>query len=141
MLPPPDGLRAYSFKPISGLSLYHNEMMPYEITATEVAALLEDSRQKVAAGAKPDFILLDVREPYEVAVARVEGARTIPLGEISSRLTEIDPECHIVTMCHAGVRSMNVALFLRDHDYDRVQSMRGGIDAWSTEVDPTVPRY
>lgn len=116
-------------------------MIPYEITATEAAELLKKSREQATAGAKPKFILLDVREPHEIAVAQVEGALIIPLGEVNLRLSELDPECHIVAMCHAGVRSMRVALFLRDEGYDQVQSMRGGIDSWSLEVDPTVPRY
>jgi rhodanese-related sulfurtransferase len=53
----------------------------------------------------------------------------------------LDPEAHIVTICHAGVRSLNVALWLRNQGFEKVQSLSGGIDSWSREVDPTVPRY
>lgn len=63
------------------------------------------------------------------------------MGEIPSRVQELDPDTHIATMCHAGVRSMNVAVWLRDQGFEKVQSVRGGIDAWSQTVDPNVPRY
>jgi len=97
-------------------------MLPYEITATEAAQLLEQAQQSE----KPQFI---------------PGALWIPMGEIPSRVQELDPDTHIATMCHAGVRSMNVAVWLRDQGFEKVQSVRGGIDAWSQTVDPNVPRY
>jgi rhodanese-related sulfurtransferase len=113
-------------------------MLDYEITAAEAAQLLETSRSTSQAS----FVLLDVREPAEYQLAHIEGSRLIPMGEIPSRIfQEIDPETHIVTVCHMGVRSMNVAVWLRNQGYEHVQSMRGGIDAWSRSVDPDVPRY
>uniref|UniRef100_A0A7V5CTF5 Sulfurtransferase n=1 Tax=Acidobacterium capsulatum TaxID=33075 RepID=A0A7V5CTF5_9BACT len=112
-------------------------MLPYEITATEAAQLLEQAQQSE----KPQFILLDVRDRAEIQTARVPGALWIPMGEIPSRVQELDPDTHIATMCHAGVRSMNVAVWLRDQGFEKVQSIRGGIDAWSQTVDPSVPRY
>lgn len=88
------------------------------------------------------MVLLDIREPWEIAKARIEGAASIPMGEIPSRaFQELDPESHIVALCHSGVRSMNVAVWLRNQGFEKVQSLRGGIDAWSREVDPAIPRY
>ncbi len=87
-------------------------------------------------------ILLDVREPWELATAQIEGSKSIPMGEIPARaFQELDPETHIVTVCHAGVRSLNVAVWLRNQGFEQVQSLSGGIDGWSREVDASVPRY
>ena len=109
-------------------------MMELEITARALAADLQ------SAAAHP--VLLDVREAWEVATAQIAGSKNIPMGEIPSRaFQELDPETHIVTICHAGVRSLNVALWLRNQGFEKVQSLTGGIDSWSREVDPTVPRY
>ncbi len=66
----------------------------------------------------------------------------MPMGDIPSRANqELDPDEPIVVICHAGVRSMNVTIWLRNNGFENVQSLRGGIDAWSREVDPSVPRY
>jgi rhodanese-related sulfurtransferase len=87
-------------------------------------------------------VLLDVRESWEYDTARIDGSRLISMGDIPSRVfQELDPEAHIVAICHHGVRSLNVAVWLRNQGFDNVQSLRGGIDAWSAEIDPTVPRY
>ncbi len=107
--------------------------MDYEISAEEVKAKLD---------AGEPFTLLDVREPWECATARIESAKLIPMGDIPSRAhQELDPEDHIVVMCHHGVRSMNVTVWLRQQGFDKAQSMRGGIDAWSRGVDSGVPTY
>ena len=88
------------------------------------------------------LILLDVREPWEFATAQIAGSKPMPMGEIPSRVfQELDPEAHIVTVCHSGVRSLNVAVWMRNQGFEKVQSLSGGIDSWSREVDPTVPRY
>ena len=112
-------------------------MLDFEISATDTAELMKAARE----GNRSDFVLLDVRERVEYQTACVDGSLLIPMGEIPSRLQELDPDAHIVTICHSGIRSMNVAVWLRDQGFDRVQSMRGGIDAWSRTIDPTVPRY
>lgn len=88
-----------------------------------------------------DFVLLDVREPEEVAVARIEGSLHVPMGEIPSRMHELDPEKEIVVFCHAGIRSERVRNFLRAQDFTRISNMVGGIDAWARQVDPSVPLY
>ena len=88
------------------------------------------------------LILLDVREPWEVAAAQIAGSKLIPMGEIPSRaFQELDPEAHIITVCHSGARSLNVAAWMRNQGFEKVQSMSGGIDSWSREIDPAVPRY
>ncbi len=85
--------------------------------------------------------LLDVREPNELGLAAVAGAMHIPMGDIPRRLNELDRDKTIVVMCHSGVRSMAVARYLQDEGFAQVFNLAGGIDAWSREVDPTVPRY
>jgi rhodanese-related sulfurtransferase len=105
----------------------------YEITPEEV---------KQAAESGHSLILLDVREPWEFQTARIEGAKLIPMGEIPRRAQqELDPREHIVVFCHHGVRSLNVAAWLRQQGFPRAQSMAGGIDQWSRSVDARVPLY
>jgi adenylyltransferase/sulfurtransferase len=102
-----------------------------EIGVSEVAARLSTGT----------IDLVDVREPHEHAIARIEGSRLVPMRSVPERLAEFDPEREIVVMCHKGGRSMRVLEFLRERGYKRVKSVRGGIDAWSHEIDPRVPRY
>jgi rhodanese-related sulfurtransferase len=110
-------------------------MLDYEITAQSLAALLKDP-----SGNSPK--LIDVREPWEFTIAHIEGAILMPMGEVPSRANqELDPDERILVLCHAGVRSMNVTVWLRNQGFEKAQSVRGGIDAWSREVDSTVPRY
>jgi rhodanese-related sulfurtransferase len=109
-------------------------MLELEIAPREVADRLK-SRET-------GLILLDVREPWEFATAQIAGSKLMPMGEIPSRVfQEMDPEAHIVTVCHSGVRSLNVAAWMRNQGFEKVQSLSGGIDSWSREIDPTVPRY
>ena len=109
-------------------------MLDFEISAADLAA-------KIADGKPADLVIVDVREPWEFATAKIEGSVLVPMGEIPARFQEFDPEAHIVTICHSGVRSMNVAVWLRNQGVEKTQSLRGGIDAWSREIDPAVPRY
>jgi rhodanese-related sulfurtransferase len=107
--------------------------MDYEITPEEVKAKLD---------ALDAFTMLDVREPWECQTSSIAGAKLIPMGDVPSRAhQELDPEDHIVVVCHHGVRSMNVTVWLRQQGFKNVQSMRGGIDAWSRRVDANVPLY
>jgi len=86
-------------------------------------------------------VLLDVRELVELEIAAVSDARHIPMREIPARLVEIDRAVPLVVMCHSGGRSRRVAEFLLGNGFSNVFNLRGGIDAWSTEIDPQVPRY
>jgi rhodanese-related sulfurtransferase len=107
--------------------------MDYEIAPEEVKAKLDRGE---------DFTLLDVREPRELELAWIEGAKLIPMGDVPSRAhQELDPDAAIIVVCHHGVRSMNVTVWLRQQGFEKAQSMRGGIDAWSRVVDRNVPLY
>lgn len=100
----------------------------------------EELKQKLDAGDR--LTLLDVREPWEFQAAHIAGAKHIPMGEVPSRAhQELDPDEHIVVVCHHGVRSLNVANWLRQQGFEKAQSVRGGIDHWSRTIDPTVPMY
>ena len=91
--------------------------------------------------ADPDLILLDCREPEELEIASIECARNIPMSEIMDRWTELNPEAEIIVFCHSGVRSQSVTAYLEEQGFERVRNMVGGIEAWSSEIDPQVPRY
>lgn len=101
----------------------------------------------VAATASPPVtpLLLDVREPWEVQTACVseDGFKllAIPMREVPARLAELDPDQPIACLCHHGMRSQQVANFLVQNGFTEVVNLQGGIDAWSHEVDPSVPRY
>jgi adenylyltransferase/sulfurtransferase len=90
-----------------------------------------------------ELLLLDVREPSEHARARIEGARLIPLGQLETRLAELEGwrSRRIVVHCHHGPRSAHACALLRERGFERVENLAGGIDAWSLSVDPGVPRY
>ncbi len=102
------------------------------------------SAAELAAQA-PGALLLDVREPWEVALAaiRIDGspAMNIPMSQIPARLAELEGAPSIVCICHHGARSLQVVAFLERNGFDSVYNLAGGIDAWSIQVDPTVPRY
>ncbi len=100
---------------------------------------VEQLRDLLAQGKMPT--VLDVREPDETRLAPFAGAIEIPMGEVPSRLTELDPDDEIVVLCHHGIRSGRIAAFLDQQGFRRVANLTGGIDAWSLFVDPNVPRY
>lgn len=107
--------------------------MEYELSTDELKSLLDGGAE---------ITLLDVREPWEVETSQIAGSTPIPMGDIPARFNrELDPDSHIVVVCHHGVRSLNVTAWLRQQGFDRVQSLRGGIDRWAREIDPTVPLY
>src|ERR1017187_5553465 len=86
------------------------------------------------------FLLLDCREPWEYETARIEGATLIPMRQIPQKLGEIPRDQTVVVYCHAGVRSFSAAAWLKQQGVNAL-SMTGGIDQWSREIDPGVPRY
>jgi rhodanese-related sulfurtransferase len=102
---------------------------------------LAASAVKAYLDADPGIVLLDVREHWELDRARVDGAVHIPMGTIDAARARLDRDAFIVVMCHHGARSAQVAMFLERCGYARVANLEGGIDAWSTDVDPEVPRY
>jgi rhodanese-related sulfurtransferase len=90
-------------------------------------------------------VVLDVREPSELRTASVSAKDftllTIPMGTVPARLSELDPNRAIACLCHHGGRSMQVASFLQARGFAHVANIAGGIDAWSVELDTSVPRY
>ncbi len=93
-------------------------------------------------GQEPDgLVVLDVRQPEELAICQLEGVVSIPLGELTQRYEELDPEAELVCVCHHGMRSARAAGFLMQMGFTRVWNLTGGMDAWSAEVDPSVARY
>lgn len=119
--------------------------MPNENQASSEPLLPEinvhETKALIDSGAP--MILLDCRERQEHSHCHIEGATLIPMGEVVERASELEPfrEQRIVVYCHHGGRSMSVVNWLRNQGFDTAQNMTGGIDIWSQEVDPEVPRY
>jgi rhodanese-related sulfurtransferase len=88
-----------------------------------------------------DVVLLDVREHDELAIAAVDGALHIPMREVPARIADLDSGKPLVVMCHSGGRSRRVAEFLQQNGFSNVFNLKGGIEAWSTQLDSRVPRY
>lgn len=103
-----------------------------EITATELA------RRREIEG---DLQVIDVREPYEWDICHIRGAVLVPLGELPTRLGELDSRKEVVTVCHVGMRSLVALEVLRGAGFSRVRSLQGGIDAWARNVEPDMARY
>lgn len=109
--------------------------MPLELTPHQV-------KSRLANGDK--LAILDVREPAEIAAASLDGAVCILMASIPAELQRIESladEGDIAVLCHHGVRSLNVAVWLQQHGIENCFSIAGGIDRWSVEIDPHVPRY
>ncbi|MDH5607311.1 MAG: rhodanese-like domain-containing protein, partial [Anaerolineae bacterium] len=104
----------------------------WDISALELAEML-------AGGNAPR--LIDVREPHELHIAKIEGADLIPLGQLAARLSELDSAEEIVLMCKAGSRSARALDMLLGAGFRKLKNLKGGINAWSREVDPEVPIY
>ena len=96
---------------------------------------------KTLMDAASPYCLVDVREPWEVALARIAGSVAIPLNEIPARLQELDARARIIVMCKLGGRSQRAAEFLAANGFDQVSNLQGGIDAWARDVDPQLPAY
>jgi len=136
--------------PVCGEHPTVTQLIDYEAFCEGKAAARESVREpdlsvrdlaQLRASAAAPLQIVDVREPWEWALAHLDGARRIPLRELSRRLGELDPKTEIVTLCHHGTRSARAAAILREAGFRRVRNLRGGIDAWSREVDPSLPRY
>jgi adenylyltransferase/sulfurtransferase len=103
-----------------------------EIEVTEVKAKLDRG---------DNFVLIDVREPHEYKIASIPGAKLVPLGEVPKRLDEFDKNADIVIHCKSGMRSAKACGILKQAGFEHVRNMKGGILAWSDQVDATVPKY
>ena len=108
-------------------------MHPDEVTVQDMKRALDDPKLGIK--------VIDVREQNEYDIAHVEGVMLMPMSELAARFTELDPNQQYYLHCHAGVRSMRVLQFLRQQGLKHLKSVHGGIDAWSDEIDQSVPRY
>jgi rhodanese-related sulfurtransferase len=110
-----------------------SESYPLEITVEETKRLLDET---------PDAVMLiDVREPFEVETCRINGAESIPMRQIPEQVGSLPKDKHLLIHCHHGGRSLRVTQYLRANGYEAVTNVAGGIDAWSLQIDPSVPRY
>ena len=115
-------------------------MLDYEIATPAAAQLLQASSNTPSAESR--VRLIDVREPWEYATASIPSSTLIPMGEFASRAhQELDPDDHLLILCHHGARSLSVTNWLRQQGFENAQSIAGGIDAWSCQIDPAIPRY
>ncbi|QSR84863.1 molybdopterin-synthase adenylyltransferase MoeB [Methylacidimicrobium sp. B4] len=134
--------------PICGTERTIRELVDYETFCGIVAPVVTDDLPELTVqelkrrlDERADFDLIDVREHHEYQIARIPGAKVIPLSEFHQRIHELDPAREIVIHCKAGVRSAKACRLLFDAGFRKVQNVAGGIDAWSLEIDPSVPRY
>ncbi len=104
------------------------------VTPLELKQWLDDSSRAAPA-------LLDVREGWELERAQLRGALHIPMSALGARFGELDPAAELVVLCHHGARSARVCMALEMRGFARVYNLTGGIDGWSNQVDPAVPRY
>jgi molybdopterin/thiamine biosynthesis adenylyltransferase/rhodanese-related sulfurtransferase len=126
----PESIQLIDYQQFCGL----NER-PLEVASVlpkELAAEMKDGKK---------VVLVDVREPHEYDIARIEGAKFIPLGDLPERVNELDTADEIVMYCHTGSRSARATQFLRGLGFRKVRNLEGGIEAWSLEVDESIPRY
>jgi adenylyltransferase/sulfurtransferase len=98
-----------------------------------------DVKARIDRGEK--LVLVDVREAWEYEVCRIEGARHVPLGSLAASLETLPDVDEVICYCHHGMRSLDAAAWLRFQGFEKAKSLEGGIERWSVEVDPTVPRY
>jgi len=104
----------------------------WDITVSELAARLKNGNH---------LSLIDVREPHELEISRLEGARLIPLGQLAARLSELDSAEDMVLFCKSGTRSARALELMVSAGFRKVKNLKGGINAWAREVDPTLPVY
>ena len=106
--------------------------MSYTITVREL-------KERMDKGDK--VFLLDVREPHEYSLCKIDGSTLIPLGQLPTSLEQLDQNSEIVAYCHKGMRSADAVGFLVQQGFPNVKNLIGGIEAWSIEIDQSVPRY
>ncbi|HTH95325.1 MAG TPA: rhodanese-like domain-containing protein [Rhodocyclaceae bacterium] len=104
------------------------------LTAVQLAEWLADDSR-----AKP--LLLDVREPWEFQTCRIDGAQSMPMNSVPQRIEELEPDTEIVAICHHGMRSAQVAMFLERNGFGKLWNLQGGVAAWAAQVDPKMPTY
>ncbi len=108
-----------------------DSLPPIEVDVATARALLDAN----------EATLLDVREPDEHAICRITGSRLLPMREIPGALASLPRDRKLLVLCHHGGRSARVTQYLRAHGFDRAINVRGGIDAWAADLDPSLARY
>lgn len=104
------------------------------LTATQLAEWLRDEQ-------RPKPVLLDVREPWEFEICKIEGSQLVPMRSIPERMGELDQTQQIVAICHHGARSAQVAAYLAQQGFGKLFNLQGGVAAWAAQVDPKMPTY
>lgn len=128
--------------PVCGSSPSITEPIDYEQSChSDGIPSISATRLQQRLRQKPSPALLDVREPFEFEIARIDGARLLPLGSVPDSLSEISRDEETVVVCKSGVRSAQVIAFLQTKGFSNLLNLEGGIDAWRREVDPALPRY
>ena len=112
-----------------------------DVKETDVAIEITTHELKKLIDEKSSFTLIDVREPHEYQICRIEGATLMPLATIANQMTGLDQTGEIITYCHAGMRSYKAAEFLKSMGFGKVRSLKGGIKSWSRDIDPSIPVY
>ncbi len=105
-----------------------------QLPATELSTWLADAQ-------RPQPLLIDVREPWEFEICRIQGSRLMPLTRIGEQIDAIDPQRPIVCICHHGARSLHVAMALEQRGCRDVYNLSGGVEAWARQVDPAMATY
>jgi rhodanese-related sulfurtransferase len=130
-------------KPAGGEPLSNRDWqmraMPQENKMDDLEITPAEAKRRLDGGEK--LLLVDVREPWEFEICRIEGAKLIPMGSIPANLQALDTDEDVICYCHHGMRSFDVAVWLRGQGVESAKSLAGGIERWSTEIDPKVPRY
>ena len=108
-----------------------------QITAPQLKQWLE----QCGIGLRTKPLLLDVREPWEFDLCRIENSRAMPMRSVPARVSELDPDSETVVICHHGARSYQVAMFLEQQGFAKVFNLYGGVAAWAQQVDPAMPSY
>ena len=121
------------YEQFCGYSPKDKEMNPDEVTVQELKRALDDPKLGIK--------VIDVREPDEYRIAHIEGVSLLPLSQLAQRFQELDPEQEYYIHCKVGGRSMRALQFLRQQGFKRLKNVAGGIDAWSEQIDPSVPKY
>lgn len=105
----------------------------------DIPITVKEVNERIARG--DNLLLVDVREPWEYELCRIPGAKLIPMGALPANLTAMLDADEVVCYCHHGMRSLDAAAWLRQQGVESARSMAGGIERWSVEIDPQVPRY
>jgi adenylyltransferase/sulfurtransferase len=129
----PDRYEEAACAPVSAPRVTNDTEFPLELSVTEV--------QQRRAASPERSVIIDVREPYELEICRIEGARHIPMRQIPEHVDTLDRDKHLLILCHSGMRSRRVTEFLRSRGLNAVSNISGGIDAWAEEIEPGMRRY